>query len=119
MTTLRDITDTAEWSTLGTTVVHFLWQGAIIGLAAAGIAWPYLRTPDVSGRPSFVILLVDTLRADHLGMYGYHRETSPTLDRWAAQSSLFEAGISQASWTKPSVASKPGKGSPLCAWRES
>ena len=41
--------------------------------------------PVASGqpRPNIVVYLVDTLRADHLGVYGYGRDTSPVLDRWA------------------------------------
>ena len=39
---------------------------------------------------SVVVVVVDTLRADHLGTYGYARRTSPHLDRWAEQGRLFE-----------------------------
>ena len=44
---------------------------------------------------------MDTVRADHLGCYGYHRETSPNVDRLAERSLLFEDAISQAAWTLP------------------
>jgi arylsulfatase A-like enzyme len=56
-------------------------------------------------RPSVVVVLIDTLRADHLGVYGYDKPTSPHIDRLAAESVLFERTIAQAAWTKPSVAS--------------
>ena len=39
---------------------------------------------------SIVLVTVDTLRADHLGSYGYFRDTSPHLDRLASESLLFE-----------------------------
>jgi arylsulfatase A-like enzyme len=56
-------------------------------------------------RPSFIVLLVDTLRADYLGAYGFEAEISPSLDRLAAESVIFENCFSSAPWTKPSVAS--------------
>ena len=53
-----------------------------------------------------VLYLVDTLRADRLGMYGYtERETSRNLDRLAAESVVFDAAYAAAPWTLPSVAS--------------
>jgi arylsulfatase A-like enzyme len=55
--------------------------------------------------PNLLILMVDTLRADHLGCYGYERNTSPELDRFAKRSVLFSAHHAQASRTGPSVAS--------------
>jgi arylsulfatase len=52
-----------------------------------------------------LVVLVDALRADHLGCYGYPRPTSPTIDSLAARGVVFERAHSQAPWTKPSVAS--------------
>ena len=55
-------------------------------------------------RPRNVIfILVDTLRADHLGAYGYSRPTSPALDAFARESVLFQNARSQAACTFPSV----------------
>ncbi|MBD3369672.1 sulfatase-like hydrolase/transferase [Candidatus Fermentibacteria bacterium] len=53
--------------------------------------------------PSIVLVLIDTLRADHLGCYGYHRDTSPTIDSLAAEGVLFERCQSQSSWTLPAM----------------
>ncbi len=53
------------------------------------------------GRPNIVLISVDTLRADHLGSYGYDRPTSPELDALAADGTRFSAAISQAPWTTP------------------
>ncbi len=58
-----------------------------------------------SPRPHIVVYVIDTLRADHLGAYGYDRNTSPALDRLASQSILFERAYSPAPWTLPSVVS--------------
>lgn len=52
-----------------------------------------------------VVVVVDCLRADHVGAYGYARATTPNIDRLAADSILFERPISASNWTKPSVAS--------------
>ena len=56
-------------------------------------------------RPNLILILIDTLRRDHLHMYGYPRETSPSLDALARRSVLFEQAISAAPWTLPSAMS--------------
>ncbi|HYN19384.1 MAG TPA: sulfatase [Thermoanaerobaculia bacterium] len=56
-------------------------------------------------RPNVIVYLVDTLRADRLGCYGYPKPVSPHLDKFARGATLFETAIAQASWTRPSVAS--------------
>ncbi len=63
-------------------------------------------TTEPAGSPADVIfIIVDTLRADHLGFAGYSRPTSPQLDRLAAESIIFDRAFAQAPWTSPSVAS--------------
>jgi len=52
-----------------------------------------------------VFLLVDTLRADRLGAYGYGRPTSPEIDALARTGIVFRHVYSQSSWTKSSMAS--------------
>ena len=52
-----------------------------------------------------VFLVVDTLRSDRLGIYGYERDTSPVLDKLAAHGIVFKRVIAQSSWTKSSMAS--------------
>jgi arylsulfatase A-like enzyme len=52
-----------------------------------------------------IVIAIDTLRADHLGCYGYDRATSPTLDALAQRGMLFERAIATAPWTLPSFAS--------------
>jgi arylsulfatase A-like enzyme len=56
-------------------------------------------------RPNIVIYLIDALRADRLGSYGYHRPTSPRIDALAASSVVFEQASAAAPWTLPSVTS--------------
>jgi len=51
------------------------------------------------------LLLIDTLRADHLSLYGYERPTSPNLERFAQSATVFEKVVAAAPWTLPSVGS--------------
>ncbi|MFH1789035.1 MAG: sulfatase [Candidatus Altiarchaeota archaeon] len=52
-----------------------------------------------------IVILVDSLRADHLGCYGYPRNTSPNIDALAGQSIQYNHAFSAAPWTSASVAS--------------
>jgi arylsulfatase A-like enzyme len=52
------------------------------------------RTPQ-----NLVLISLDTLRADHLGVYGYGRQTSPRLDQWAERAFVFENAVSPANYT--------------------
>ncbi len=55
--------------------------------------------------PNIVVIVVDALRPDHLGCYGYDRPTSPNIDELATSAVRFETAITQAPWTKGSLAS--------------
>jgi len=55
--------------------------------------------------PSVVLIVLDTVRADHLSLYGYERDTTPRLARWAEQGTVFENAFSTAAWTLPAVGS--------------
>jgi arylsulfatase A-like enzyme len=52
-----------------------------------------------------VLYVLDALRADHLSCYGYTRETSPNIDRLAAEGVLFRNCFTPATWTRPAAAS--------------
>ena len=62
------------------------------------------RTRGPKGQ-SVILIVVDTLRPDHLGCYGYSRNTSPNIDQFAADSLLFENCFAHAPSTSASVAS--------------
>lgn len=51
---------------------------------------------------NLILISLDTLRPDHLGLYGYSRATSPNLDRFAQRAVVFERATAQASSTRPS-----------------
>jgi arylsulfatase A-like enzyme len=57
------------------------------------------------GKTNVLLIIVDTLRADHLGTYGYPHDTSQTIDGLAANGVQFEKYFSTSSWTKPGMAS--------------
>lgn len=56
-------------------------------------------------RINVILITVDTLRADHLGAYGYRRNTSPHLDRFAKEGIVFRQAFSHAPATNPSLSS--------------
>ncbi|MAY81465.1 MAG: hypothetical protein CL930_11860 [Deltaproteobacteria bacterium] len=56
-------------------------------------------------RPNMLIIMADTLRADHLGTYGFDGPISPAIDAWADDSVVFEKAFAPASWTRASTAS--------------
>jgi len=63
------------------------------------------EAPSPLADANLVMIVVDTLRADHLGVYGYGRPTSPNFDALAADATVYTDATAQSSWTRPSVAS--------------
>jgi len=66
---------------------------------------PDRLTSDSGEKHNIIVYLVDTLRADRLGCYGYSRDTSPNIDKFANEAVLFERAQAQSPWTRASVAS--------------
>lgn len=58
-----------------------------------------------TARPNIVLFVIDTLRADRLGVYGYDKPTSPHIDALAKESVRFARADSPAPWTLPSIVS--------------
>lgn len=89
------------------------YAGCALALAVVGLHAPRWPSPGPSAavaseqgrRHNVVLIMLDTVRADHLSCYGYARPTSPHLDRLAQQGVLFEDAIAPTSWTLPSLAS--------------
>ncbi len=63
------------------------------------------KNKESSDHPNIVLIIVDTLRADHLQCYGYQRDTSPNIDALSRQAILFKNAIVPAPWTSPSISS--------------
>lgn len=61
--------------------------------------------PPGPGRRNVLFITIDTLRADHMSCYGYHRKTTPNMDAFAAEGALFEIAPAQATSTGHSFAS--------------
>ncbi len=65
---------------------------------------PEPEPPQPSAHPDILVVVLDTVRKDRLGCYGYSRDTSPHLDRLAARSTVYDDVTSAGSWTWPSHA---------------
>ena len=74
--------------------------GAAVCLALAACSKPERPTALCKGC-NVVLISMDTVRADRLGVYGHTLPTSPNVDRLAASSVVFENAISQSAWTLP------------------
>ncbi len=83
-----------EWSAFGLATVMSLTAG--VGCKAKEVPAGSPKLPDV------VLVSIDTLRADHLGCYGYERATSPFIDGLAQRGTRFEHARSPSPWTLPS-----------------
>ncbi len=68
------------------------------------VVWrkPTPRPAKQDGRPNVVLISLDTLRADRLGIAGYGRDTTPNLDEIAREGLWFDTVVAQAPWTRPS-----------------
>ncbi len=77
----------------------------MVGLLAGPLVLNLTACSRQTPRPNIILISIDSLRADRLGTYGHDRDTSPNLDRLAAESVVFENAFSTTSWTLPSHAS--------------
>jgi len=79
---------------------------ALGGLAVLPLACSGPTVVEMPSQPHpLIVLALDGLRADHLGCYGYGRDTSPSLDALAQESVRFEWAFAQAPSVAPSLAS--------------
>jgi arylsulfatase A-like enzyme len=64
---------------------------------------PQVVGPAGERRPNVILISLDTVRADHLSLYGYRRPTTPHLELWARRwATVFETTVASAPWTLPS-----------------
>jgi Sulfatase len=66
---------------------------------------PTQPSPKKHGATNVLLIVLDTVRAESLSLYGYHRDTTPNLTRLAAQGIRFDRAFATAPWTAPSHAS--------------
>jgi arylsulfatase A-like enzyme len=93
------------WGLPTQAAVVAILAGLTLGRAPMAEARQAARPRPTAGAPNVLLLVLDTVRADHLGLYGYARETTPNLDRWAKQGVRFDQAMAPAPWTLPSHAS--------------
>jgi arylsulfatase A-like enzyme len=79
--------------------------GALTPVLLTGCSGERPRPPRPSGPPNLLLVTLDTTRASHLGLYLYDRDTSPNIDRLAAEAMVYERAYSTSSWTLPAHAS--------------
>ena len=79
------------------TMRQFLVFLLALGTSAALLA---CAPPAADTRSSVIVISIDTLRADHVGLYGYERDTTPFLDRFAKDCVVFEQAFTPWPWTE-------------------
>ena len=89
-----------EWASFGSSLRLGLILSAVYAAAFIGCSGSPSETP--SPIRKIVLISLDTLRPDHLGVYGYPRETSPRIDEFARQSFVFDRMLAPAPNTPPS-----------------
>lgn len=98
-----DLADWAGRSVRMTLGLSSAGEGDAVGLWGAPVVRS--RLEDVDGPRGVIVMVTDTLRRDHLSVYGYDRDTAPNLARLAGQGAVAMDPISQSSWTKLAVTS--------------
>ena len=100
--------EAAVWRICKRSLPWVVTAGVIVFLGIQGGRWfaEYRAITNLPAAapdaPNVLVIVVDTLRADHLSSYGYSRPTSPSIDALAHQGTLFENAVSACSWTYPS-----------------
>jgi arylsulfatase A-like enzyme len=81
---------------------RLIFLAAILALLGSWLAYAYLEK---QRQWSVAIVIIDTLPSGHAGAYGYHRATTPNLDRLCREAVRFERAVAPSPWTLPSMAS--------------
>lgn len=89
-----------SWASRGVAALAVLTIASV-----AGLGCERARRSEAVTRPNVVLVVIDTLRADHLGSYGYARAETPRLDAFAARGTRFGMARATSSWTLPSTGS--------------
>ena len=77
----------------------------LLAFSTALVACPPGEQATPQRKPNIILIVLDTVRADHLGSYGYSWDTSPNLDALARDGVVFERTISPSPWTIPAIGS--------------
>jgi len=71
----------------------------LLGAASAGCA----KDAAPAKQPHILLVVCDALRADHLPLHGYERDTAPELTAWAEDALVFDHATAPSNWTRPSM----------------
>jgi arylsulfatase A-like enzyme len=93
------------WSFPGLLALVMIVAGSVFGGDALKRQRESARALPPVGSPNVLFIVLDTVRADRLSLYGYHRPTTPTLERLAKHGIRFDAARATAPWTLASHAS--------------
>ncbi len=90
--------------------VALIFVGSLVAPSAAEMASGIETAGDAryappEGAPDVLLVVLDTVRADHVGAYGYPRDTTPVFDALATEGALFLDATAPATWSLPSHAS--------------
>ena len=94
----------------GRTWVWVVGGAALAVACGAPVPPPAVRVP-VKGAPDVVVVSIDSLRADHLGAYGYRFETSPTIDGVAA---ILKKALLRAAYVRTNHPPRPASSNDRC-----
>ena len=105
--------DREHWGQRSVDLSHLAGQTVTLALEAeaerAGTvalwAAPTISGARTTDMPNIIFYIIDGAGADYMSVYGYNRNTTPNLERIAAEGALFEHAYSNSSWTRPSTAS--------------
>jgi len=78
--------------------------GVVLSAVAGGPPSVAAVPPSTAKGPNVILIIADTLRADHVGAYGAADVKTPAIDSLAADGVVFEKAYAQSSWTRPSIA---------------
>ena len=91
-------------SVIGTLVIVILFVISFVGSGGRMAAGDMDYRSGKSDRPNILLIVMDTVRADHLSCYGYPMKTTPFLEKMAEESAIFNNAFATAPWTLPSHA---------------
>jgi hypothetical protein len=97
----EDLTIPVPATTTPTRIV-FVWRPVGPGEESLVLAEPTVSKPLARSPIVFILYDVDTLRKDHLSIYGYGRNTTPNIDAFFRRGTIWENAFSATSWTLPS-----------------